>query len=158
MKYMGYMPNDFINGEGISVSLWVSGCPLKCKGCHNPESWDPDYGYDIPEDIVDKLIKALFDNNIQRNLSILGGEPLCEDNRHFIRSIIEEIKTKYPKIKIYLWTGYTLNELMEFDDEDILYILNHINVLIEGRFDIKQRDVTLSLRGSKNQNIVHLEV
>ena len=157
MKYMGYMPNDFINGEGISVSLWVSGCPLKCKGCHNPESWDPNYGYDVPDDLVDKLIKALFDNNIERNLSILGGEPLCEDNRHFIRTIIEQIKTQYPNLKIYLWTGYTLNELMEFDNEDILYILNHINVLIEGRFDIEQRDVTLSLRGSKNQNIVRFQ-
>lgn len=157
MKYMGYMPNDFINGEGVSVSLWVSGCPLKCKGCHNPESWDPNYGYDVPNDLVDKLIKALFDNNIERNLSILGGEPLCEDNRHFIKDIIEKIKTKYPEIKIYLWTGYTLNELMEFDNEDILYILNHINVLIEGRFDIEQRDVTLSLRGSKNQNIVRFQ-
>ena len=76
MKYFGYMPNDTINGIGISVSIWTSGCPFRCKNCQNPETWNPNNGYNIPKDIVNKIIKAISANGIQRNISFLGGEPL----------------------------------------------------------------------------------
>ena len=154
MKYYGYMPNDFINGENISVSLWTAGCPHRCKGCHNSEMWDYENGYKVPTDIKRQLIKAISANGLVRNFSILGGEPLSEENRDFILTIIQAIRTAYPSIKIFLWTGYTIEELKNMEDEKINSILENIDVLIDGKYDESLRNVTLELRGSSNQRIL----
>lgn len=154
MKYYGYMPNDFINGENISVSLWTAGCPHRCKGCHNSEMWDYENGYEVPIDIKGQLIKAISANGLVRNFSILGGEPLSEENRDFILTIIQAIRTAYPSIKIFLWTGYTIEELKNMEDEKINSILENIDVLIDGKYDESLRNVTLELRGSSNQRIL----
>ena len=154
MKYYGYMPNDFINGENISVSLWTAGCPHRCKGCHNSEMWDYENGYEVPIDIKEQLIKAISANGLVRNFSILGGEPLSEENRDFILTIIQAIRTAYPSIKIFLWTGYTIEELKNMEDEKINSILENIDVLIDGKYDESLRNVTLELRGSSNQRIL----
>ena len=111
MKYFGYMPNDFINGEGICVSLWTAGCPHKCPGCHNPEMWDKEAGRELPPNIRGKIIKAISENGIQRNFSVLGGEPLVDYNLAFVLDIIKAVRTAYPNIKIFLWTGYTIEEI-----------------------------------------------
>ena len=154
MKYYGYMPNDFINGENISVSLWTAGCPHRCKGCHNSEMWDYENGYEVPIDIKGQLIKAISANGLVRNFSILGGEPLSEENRDFILTIVQAIWTAYPSIKIFLWTGYTIEELKNMEDEKINSILENIDVLIDGKYDESLRNVTLELRGSSNQRIL----
>ena len=154
MKYYGYMPNDFINGENISVSLWTAGCPHRCKGCHNSEMWDYENGYEVPIDIKEQLIKAISANGLVRNFSILGGEPLSKENRDFILTIIQAIRTAYPSIKIFLWTGYTIEELKNMEDEKINSILENIDVLIDGKYDESLRNVTLELRGSSNQRIL----
>lgn len=154
MKYYGYMPNDFINGENISVSLWTAGCPHRCKGCHNSEMWDYENGYEVPIDIKRQLIKAISANGLVRNFSILGGEPLSEKNRDFILTIVQAIRTAYPSIKIFLWTGYTIEELKNMEDKKINSILENIDVLIDGKYDESLRDVTLELRGSSNQRIL----
>lgn len=154
MKYYGYMPNDFINGENISVSLWTAGCPHRCKGCHNSEMWDYENGYEVPIDIKGQLIKAISANGLVRNFSILGGEPLSEKNRDFILTIVQAIRTAYPSIKIFLWTGYTIEELKNMEDKKINSILENIDVLIDGKYDESLRDVTLELRGSSNQRIL----
>lgn len=154
MKYYGYMPNDFINGENISVSLWTAGCPHRCKGCHNSEMWDYENGYEVPIDIKGQLIKAISANGLVRNFSILGGEPLSEKNRDFILTIVQAIRTAYPSIKIFLWTGYTIEELKNMKDKKINSILENIDVLIDGKYDESLRDVTLELRGSSNQRIL----
>ena len=154
MKYYGYMPNDFINGENISVSLWTAGCPHRCKGCHNSEMWDYENGYEVPIDIKGQLIKAISANGLVRNFSILGGEPLSEENRDFILTIVQAIRTAYPSIKIFLWTGYTIEELKNMKDEKINSILENIDVLIDGKYDESLRNVTLELRGSSNQRIL----
>ena len=154
MKYYGYMPNDFINGENISVSLWTAGCPHRCKGCHNSEMWDYENGYEVPIDIKEQLIKAISANGLVRNFSILGGEPLSEENRDFILTIVQAIRTAYPSIKIFLWTGYTIEELKNMEDEKINSILENIDVLIDGKYDESLRNVTLELRGSSNQRIL----
>ena len=154
MKYYGYIPNDFINGENISVSLWTAGCPHRCKGCHNSEMWDYENGYEVPIDIKGQLIKAISANGLVRNFSILGGEPLSEKNRDFILTIVQAIRTAYPSIKIFLWTGYTIEELKNMEDKKINSILENIDVLIDGKYDESLRDVTLELRGSSNQRIL----
>lgn len=158
MNYWGYMPNDMINGVGVSVSMWVSGCPHACKGCYNDKAWDFNSGVPIPLDIKGRLIKALTANNVNRNFSILGGEPLAWQNRHEIKEIIQSIKSALPHIKIFLWTGYTLDELLMARplDSDLDYILNNITVLIDGRYIQEERDISLWLRGSRNQNVYKL--
>ena len=157
MKYAGFMENDIVDGEGVCVSLWVQGCPFHCSGCHNPETWDFDGGYEVPDDIRGKLVKAISANGIIRNFSVLGGEPLCEQNLDFVLNIITSVRIAYPHIKIYVWTGYTFDELIEKKDDRILKILKQINYLIDGRYDENLRDITLPLRGSSNQNIIELD-
>ena len=101
MKYAGLIKNDIVNGEGVCVSFWAQGCPFKCKGCHNPQTWDFDGGEDLPHDIKGQIVKAISDNNITRNFSILGGEPLCPQNISLVRDILLAVKTAYPHIKVF---------------------------------------------------------
>lgn len=157
MKYAGLMENDIVDGEGVCVSLWTQGCPHHCPGCHNPETWDFEGGYEVPEDIRGKIVKAISANGITRNFSVLGGEPLCEENLNFVLSIITAVRTAYPNIKIYIWSGYTFKELIDRQDPRIINILKQSNVLIDGLYEESLRDITLPLRGSSNQNIIVLD-
>ena len=157
MKYAGLMENDFLDGEGVCVSLWTQGCPHHCPGCHNPETWDFNGGYDVPDNIRGEIVKAISANGITRNFSILGGEPLCKENLDFVLNIITAIRTAYPHIKIYIWSGYTFKELIEAKDERIINILKQANFLIDGKYDQDLRDTTLPLRGSSNQEIIKLD-
>lgn len=152
MKYAGLIKNDIVNGEGVCVSFWTQGCPFKCKGCHNPQTWDFDGGKDLPNDIKGQIVKAISDNNITRNFSILGGEPLCEQNIELVKEILLAVKTAYPHIKVFLWTGYELEDI-----KDTL-ILEKVDVLITGPYIEEQRDITLPLRGSYNQKILRKEI
>lgn len=154
MKYAGLIKNDVVNGQNVCVSLWVQGCPFHCKGCHNPQTWDFDGGYEDKE-ILDKIFKALTANNIKRNFSVLGGEPLCQSNREEVAEIIAKVRESFPEIKIYIWTGYTLEELQKENNSSLISILNNIDVLIDGRFEIDKRDITLPLRGSRNQRVLY---
>lgn len=158
MKLAGLKLNDCIDGEGISVSLWTQGCPHKCKGCHNPETWDFNGGYeDETNNIRGQIVKALSANNTQRNFSILGGEPLCEQNKEDVLTILACVRMAYPHIKIFLWTGYTYEKLIEEDDDTIKNILSKVDVLIDGPFIEKERDISLYLRGSRNQRVINLK-
>lgn len=157
MKYAGLMENDFSDGSGVCVSLWTQGCPHRCPGCHNPQTWDFNGGYDVPDGIRGEIIKAICANNITRNFSILGGEPLCEENLDFVLNIITAVRTAYPNIKIYIWSGYTFAELIEKKDTRIINILKQANYLIDGRYKESLRDTTLPLRGSSNQKIIKLD-
>ena len=96
-------------------------------------------------------------NSITRNFSVLGGEPLCEENLDFVLSIITAVRTAYPNIKIYIWSGYTFKELIDKQDPRIINILKQSNVLIDGLYEESLRDITLPLRGSSNQNIIVLD-
>ena len=156
MKYAGLMENDFTDGSGVCVSLWTQGCPHHCPGCHNPETWDFNGGYDVPDDIRGEIVKAISANGLTRNFSILGGEPLCEQNLDFVLNIIKAVRIAYPNIKIYIWSGYTFDELLEKQDSRIIEILSRCNFLIDGRYEESLRDITLPLRGSSNQKIINL--
>ena len=156
MRIAGLKLNDCIDGEGISVSLWTQGCPHHCPGCHNPETWDYQGGYEENE-IRGKIIKALSANGIKRNFSVLGGEPLCRENVEDVLTIISCVKAALPDTKIYLWTGYTYEYLMILNNKYINDILSKIDVLIDGPFIQEQRDLSLHLRGSRNQRVIDLK-
>lgn len=150
MRYAGLETNDIINGEGICVSFWTQGCPHKCVGCHNPETWDYDEGLELPNDIRGRIIKAISANGLTRNFSVLGGEPLCKNNLALTLDIVSAVRIAYPGIKIFLWTGYTKEEL----DLEQAEVLKLIDVLIDGPFIQELRDTTLKLRGSSNQRVL----
>lgn len=154
-KYAGLITNDFANGVGTCVSFWAQGCPHHCSGCQNPETWDFNGGHDLPTDIRSQIVKAICANGITRNFSVLGGEPLCEENLEEIDQIITSVRTAYPHIKIFVWTGYTLEELQKEKNLHIISILSQIDVLIDGPFIQEKRDITLELRGSRNQRILY---
>ena len=157
-KYAGLITNDFANGTGICVSFWVQGCPHKCPGCQNPETWDFNKGKDLPNDIRGQIIKAISANGITRNFSVLGGEPLCPQNLEEVDNIITSVRTAYPHIKIFVWTGYTLEELKNNENIHIQSILSEIDVLIDGKYIEEERDITLNLRGSKNQKVLYKNI
>lgn len=154
MRYAGILENDFVNGQGVCVSYWVQGCPLHCPGCHNPQTWDFKGGLDVDEDtIIDHILQSLNANGVQRNLSLLGGEPLCDQNVDFIQLLIYWVKIRYPKTKIFCWSGYTLKQLQKRakKNKDLKYILDNIDMLAAGPFILEKRDVTLPFVGSSNQ-------
>lgn len=143
---------DLANGEGWNVSVWVSGCPHKCVGCHNSEYWNPDTGVAYRDEEWQTIMKALQDNAInQKNLSILGGEPLAPYNILGVHNLVTQAKEQIPNLKIYLWTGYTLDELK--DNELAQSILDEVDVVIDGRFEEDKKQAGLKLRGSSNQKI-----
>lgn len=154
-KYAGLITNDFANGVGTCVSFWTQGCPHHCYNCQNPETWDFEGGKDLPSDIRGQITKAISANGIVRNFSVLGGEPLCEENIQEVNNIITSIRIAYPHIKIFVWTGYTLEQLKQKDNVYINKILQQIDVLIDGKYIDEKRDITLPLRGSSNQRILY---
>ena len=157
-KYAGLITNDFTNGQGVCVSFFAQGCPHHCPGCFNPQTWDFNGGKDLPTDIRGQIIKAICANDIVRNFSVLGGEPLCEENLDEVDKIITSVRTAYPHIKIFVWTGYVLEELQKKQNEKINHILSQIDVLIDGPFIEDKKDLTLELKGSSNQRILHREI
>lgn len=153
MRIAGIKENDIVDGEGICVSVWFQGCPHKCKGCHNPETWNFDGGYEIDkQELIDTTLNLINKNNINRNLSLLGGEPLCEGNIEVSLELASAAKQKYPSITIYCWTGYTLEEIIKKYGKNIL---KDIDILIDGEFELEKRDITLYLRGSTNQRVLY---
>lgn len=157
MKYFKIKYNDIVDGEGICVSLWTAGCPHHCKGCFNEETWDYNNGVEVPQDLKFRIIKAIQANGIQRNFSVLGGEPFTLSNREFVLDVVRSVRIAYPNIMIYIWSGYTYEELKSFNSKEVNEILENCDVLIDGRYEEDKRDLTLKLRGSSNQNIIYLK-
>jgi anaerobic ribonucleoside-triphosphate reductase activating protein len=151
MRYSSIKPNDSINGEGVCVSLFVQGCEGKCPDCFNKEAWNFNGGKPFGGRELQYIKRSLTANGIKRNFSILGGEPLHSNNIKEVTTIINEIKTFDNSIKIYVWTGYLYEDLLKKYGEKIF---KNIDVLIDGRFEMKEKDVTLKLRGSSNQRII----
>ena len=150
-KYNAIIKNDVVNGSGVCVSFFVQGCPHHCKGCFNPETWDFEGGQPYTEKTKKEIIKAIGANGIQRNFSILGGEPLAGKNIEMTKDIVKTIRNIYPNIKIFLWTGYDFEDSSQ--DMDFFEILQYIDVVIDGKFIEELKDLNLKLRGSSNQRI-----
>ena len=153
MRYAGIIENDVVNGEGICVSFFTQGCPHRCEGCFNPETWDYEGGHELPENIEDILYNKISANGIRRNFSILGGEPLCPENQELVDRLTRFVRARFPQLKIFIWTGYTMEELKQINNSVLEKILDRTDVLITGRFILAEKDLTLPLRGSYNQQI-----
>lgn len=154
MRYAGIIKNDFSAAPGTSVTFFTQGCPHRCEGCHNPETWDFEGGEEVTHDTILEVIEAITANGLHRNLCIMGGEPLCQENQFLTNLIINSVKEKLPDTKIYLWTGYYLEDL-DMSNNRIKSILEQVDCLIDGPYDKTKRDVSLFMRGSSNQRILY---
>ena len=156
MNYSGLILNDITAAPGLCVSFFVQGCPHRCKGCHNPETWEFGRGKEFTSDTLNQIITGLTAQGIQRDLCIMGGEPLCDENAFLTYLVIQEVKNKVPEAKVYIWTGYTYEELLNRQHPQVRGALELADVLIDGPYIEVERDITLNMRGSRNQRIIDL--
>lgn len=153
MRYSGIIKNDFAAAPGVCLTVFVQGCPIRCKGCHNPESWDFDGGREFTEETLENIKQSLLANGIQRTLCIMGGEPLCEENLP-LTLLLVILKFEIDNLKIWIWTGYEKEDI--FNRPNLKGLLNHITGIVTGPYIEELRDITLPMRGSSNQEIVEL--
>lgn len=160
MNYATIKKRDIANGEGVRVSLFVSGCTHHCKNCFNKEAWDFSYGEKFTED-TENLILEYLEPDYVNGLSLLGGEPFEVQNQETLTKLLRKVKAKYPNKSVWCYTGYLFDEHLlkdsrargEFTDE----MLSYIDVLVDGPFVEEQKDISLQFRGSKNQRVIDVK-
>lgn len=147
-----------LNGEGLRVVLWVSGCSHQCPGCQNALTWDPEDGVPFDDDTIKEIYEQL-DQDWCSGLTLSGGDPLYLGNRKTIRDLVTNIRQLYPHKTIWLYTGYTWEELMAQRelDANLEEILKNIDVILEGRFIMKLKEDKLHYVGSSNQRIIDVK-
>lgn len=151
MRYNKIRIMDISNGEGVRVSLFVQGCNFHCKGCFNSETWDFNGGKEFTTAEIQKIIE-LANKDYIAGLSILGGEPLHNNNVDEVSHIVATFKEKFPNKDIWLWTGFKFEDTIK--DSKRKFILRNIDVLIDGQFEEDKKDLTLKWRGSSNQRVI----
>lgn len=150
MNYGKINYTDIANGPGVRVSLFVSGCRNKCKGCFNQESWNFNYGKKFTISTLTDLLLAL-DKPYISGLTILGGDPLEPENLPTVTSICRTIKTINDSKNIWIYTGYL------YEDFQNLELFDYVDVVVDGKFIESEKDISLQFRGSKNQKIVDVK-
>ena len=154
MKMAGFYDESISNGLGWRAVLFVSGCPHHCPGCHNKEAQDFNYGEEFNEE---EILKRIKENSILNGITISGGEPLCKENIPGVLKFIKDVKEIRPEFNVWCYSGYTLDQLIDRNDEETNECLNQIDVLVDGRFVEAKKDPTLKFRGSSNQRILDLK-
>ena len=149
MNYHNITHEDMLNGEGLRVVLWVSGCNHNCKGCHNPETHDINSGIPFDEKAKEELFEYLNKEYID-GITFSGGDPLHPNNRETVTQLAKIVKNKFKKT-VWLYTGYKYEEIKD------LIIMKYIDVLIDDEFKIELKDEKLEWRGSSNQRIIRLD-
>ena len=151
---------DIANGEGVRISLFVSGCTHHCKECFNPETWDFSYGKPFDEEAQERILSGLAPDYID-GLSLLGGEPFEPANQRALLPFLRRVRERFPQKSIWCYTGYTLeSDLLsesrarcECTDE----MLSCLDVLVDGEFVLEKKNISLPFRGSENQRIIDVK-
>ena len=157
MKYATIKNCDIANGPGVRVSLFVSGCTHRCKGCFNEVAWDFDYGEEFTQQTIDDILSMLRPDHI-RGLTLLGGEPFEPQNQGPVVELLRQVRKKYPDKSIWAFSGYVF-------DRDILSgrlgpweitkeFLSYLDVLVDGPFVEAKKNLSLRFRGSENQRLI----
>ena len=155
MNYHDITKEDMNNGDGIRVVLWVAGCDHHCKGCQNKQTWDYNSGIEFDDEAKKELIEALSKPYI-KGLTLSGGDPLCAADNNFFFFLCD-LKRQFPDKDIWLYSGYTIEEILKDNDALKSNILLLCDVLVDGRYIEKKRDVTLKWRGSSNQRVIDIQ-
>lgn len=159
MYYATIKKNDVANGPGVRVSLFVSGCTHHCKNCFNQEAWDFKYGKPYTEEVEEEILDAL-DRDYIEGLSLLGGEPFELANQEGIVSLVKKVKTKFPEKTIWAYSGYLFDTYLlplSRKNETTRTLLEHIDVLVDGKFEEELKNPRLIFRGSANQRIIDVK-
>ena len=161
MHYGEIKKIDIANGEGVRVSLFVSGCRIHCPGCFNMCTWDFDYGREFTKETEDELIEALGQEFIA-GLTVLGGEPFEEENQRVLAPFLEKVKKTYPNKTIWCYSGYIFDKDIQPSDGKRHFgftdrMIACIDILVDGPFMETRKDITLKFRGSTNQRILKLK-
>lgn len=158
MNYADFKKFDVLNGEGVRHSLFVSGCSHRCKGCFNASAWNKNYGAVFTDETEEMIFQAFEESPISiAGLSLLGGEPF--ENVQGLLPFLLKFTTKYPDKNIWCWSGYTFEQLWALAtvDDDVLMMLSMIDILVDGKFILEQKDLKLKFRGSQNQRIIKVK-
>lgn len=155
MNYSGIKYNDMINGEGVRVSLFVSGCSHKCKGCFNKETWNKNYGNEFTREKAIEIFNYFRKYNFLRGISLLGGDPTYSENIEPLIEFITEFKSLFPDKDIWIWSGFTWDQLK--GDIKRFKLISLCDVLIEGKFILEKKDLSLKWRGSSNQRVIDIQ-
>ena len=158
MNYAEIKKYDIANGEGVRVSLFVSGCRRHCKGCFNSVAWDFSYGKPFTGETEEELLEALAPDYLA-GLSLLGGDPFEPENRTVLLPFIRKFRERFPEKDIWCYTGYTYENgtLKEDNGEGVRELLSEIDVLVDGPFIEELKDIRLKFRGSSNQRVLDLK-
>lgn len=150
MNYHDIKKCDMLNGDGIRVSLWVSGCNHNCNQCQNPQTWNINSGIPFDKDAGKELFEALEKNYIS-GITFTGGDPLHENNLECVLNLVNKIRLLMPNKTIWLYTGYTLTECLSHPTRQ--EIISKCDIIVDGRYVDELKDITLKWRGSSNQKI-----
>lgn len=160
MRYAQIDKCECCNGNNIGVSIFTQGCPIRCHDCHNSSIWDFNGGTKYSQKTTQAVIQ-LIDKPYIKRFSVLGGEPFLPQNYRDLYNLCTEVKFVRPDIKIWLWSGYTFEEIWQHAQEDksnyLFALLGIVDILVDGPFITEQRDITLKWRGSKNQRVIDLK-
>lgn len=148
-----YKAFNFVDGEGVRNSLYVSGCLFHCKGCYNQATWNFRNGVPYTKELEEQIMIDLAQSYVQ-GLTLLGGEPFL--NTGILLPLVKRIKKELPEKDIWSWTGYTWEEMM-LETPDKLELLSYVDILVDGRFDITKKNLMLQFRGSSNQRIIDVK-
>ena len=151
MRYNKIRKMDISNGPGVRVSIFFQGCSFHCNGCFNPETWDFNTGLEFNDSVIDTIIDLCKEDHIT-GLSLLGGEPMHPKNIEGSTKLAKRFKEVYPNKNIWAWTGFLFDEYL-IDKE----IVNYLDVVVDGQFEIKKRDLSLKWRGSSNQRVIDVK-
>ena len=161
MNYGNIKFVDVADGEGVRVSLFVSGCRHHCKGCFQPETWNFDYGNPFTEEVERQILVKLSPSHIN-GLSLLGGEPFEPENQRVLFPFLRKVKAMYPEKTIWAYSGYLFDEELLKEDgkahcEVTKDILELIDVLVDGEFVEAKKNLMLPFRGSENQRLIDVQ-
>ena len=151
MRYHNITKEDMLNGDGVRVVLWFAGCTHHCKNCQNPITWDPQGGLVFDEDARAEIFEEL-DKDYISGITFSGGDPLYMETREGLLELIQEIKEKYPKKTIWLYTGYLWEEIRHLEH------IPYLDVVVDGRFVEELKDNDLPWKGSSNQRVIDVKM
>ena len=160
MNYAEIKKTDIANGEGVRVSLFVSGCRRGCKNCFNKIAWDFGYGKPFTEEVEEEIIAALSPSYIA-GLTLLGGDPMEPENQRALLPFVKKVRARLPQKNIWCYTGYTFKdgaiEEPQANCEITRELISLFDVLVDGRFEESLKDIRLKFRGSSNQRVIDVK-
>ena len=155
MNYVTIYKADMINGLGVRVSLFVSGCSHRCPGCFNAKAWPEEYGKPYTQEVEDAIMEYLKAPYV-RGITFLGGEPMEPGHQEYVWHLIDRIRSEQPTKDIWLYSGYTLEQLRSQTTPFVKNILSNVDVLVDGRFVQALKDPDLAFKGSSNQRVIDM--